>query len=189
MTFAWAAQRAALWDPPAATYADVNGDGLVDEKDLIGIGVNWGREHDGGVSAFEIDINDVSLLDQHCEQFRAIYNSLSGESEAVLAIKSLLRAILGFDNPFPAGCALYQNYPNPFNRSAEVGFCLDEAQSVRLTVYNDLGQTVAVPIDGEVLRPGFHRCCWDGLNFPAGVYFYRLETPNRSYARRMILCR
>ena len=42
-----------------ATYADANGDGIVDEKDVIGIGVNWGNTHENGNTLFTINVKHL----------------------------------------------------------------------------------------------------------------------------------
>ena len=74
---------------------------------------------------------------------------------------------------------LYANYPNPFNPSTTIRFDLPEAAQVRLSVYNLLGQEVAVLADEK--RPsGQHDVRWDGLNarhvpVPSGIYLVRLE--------------
>ncbi|MBN2103790.1 hypothetical protein JW835_07095, partial [bacterium] len=45
VSFAWGPSQAESWYPAISTFADANGDGTVDEKDVIGIGVNWGNTH------------------------------------------------------------------------------------------------------------------------------------------------
>lgn len=42
-SLAWVAQPAALWAAPAATFADATGDGMVNQNDLLAVGVNFGR--------------------------------------------------------------------------------------------------------------------------------------------------
>ncbi|MBN1482040.1 T9SS C-terminal target domain-containing protein [candidate division KSB1 bacterium] len=38
------------WNPLAATYADCNGNGLVEQADVLAIGLNWGKRHGIGLS-------------------------------------------------------------------------------------------------------------------------------------------
>jgi len=43
----WQAQRCPQsWSPEAATYADCNGDGIVNQGDILAIGFNWNKTHD-----------------------------------------------------------------------------------------------------------------------------------------------
>lgn len=94
----------------------------------------------------------------------------------------------------PTGYKLYQNFPNPFNPSTEVVFELPAKSRVWLSVYNVLGQQVAVLIDGEDFVQGRHRSVWNG-DEPTGVYFCRLEARDFglgtkfSTTRRMLLLR
>ncbi len=41
----WIAHTATPWTPEAATYADANGDGVVNQADVLVIGLNWGKTH------------------------------------------------------------------------------------------------------------------------------------------------
>lgn len=42
---AWSARCCTPWSPAAATYADANGDGKVDQADVLCIGLNWNKTH------------------------------------------------------------------------------------------------------------------------------------------------
>ncbi|MBD3290386.1 T9SS type A sorting domain-containing protein [candidate division KSB1 bacterium] len=41
----WIAHVASPWTPLNATYADANGDGVVDQADVLPIGLNWAKTH------------------------------------------------------------------------------------------------------------------------------------------------
>ncbi|MBD3332066.1 T9SS type A sorting domain-containing protein [candidate division GN15 bacterium] len=93
----------------------------------------------------------------------------------------------------PNNFTLLQNYPNPFNPSTTIAFEItgSSAQSMKLGVYNALGQQVKILIN-EVLSPGSHRAVWDGTDgygqlVASGVYFYRLENATHSETRKMLL--
>jgi len=81
----------------------------------------------------------------------------------------------------PETPALLQNYPNPFNPVTKIGYTIagtgHEAlgtSSVKLTVYDMLGQEVAVLVDDR--RPaGEYSVAFDGSGLSSGTYFYRLE--------------
>jgi hypothetical protein len=88
----------------------------------------------------------------------------------------------------PAIYSLSQNYPNPFNPSTTIEYGLPFASTVRLTVFDVLGRTVASLYDGEQ-APGFQRLRWSAA-VSTGVYFYRIEAtsvqnPERRFVRVM----
>lgn len=74
---------------------------------------------------------------------------------------------------------LRQNYPNPFNPVTKIEYQIPSAGtrdrvSVRLTVYDVLGNEIAVIID-EKLQSGIYNVEFDGSRIPSGVYFYQLS--------------
>jgi hypothetical protein len=91
-------------------------------------------------------------------------------------------------DPIPEHFALEQNYPNPFNPSTTIQFDLPRASSIKLVVVNLLGEEVAEVASGEFL-PGSYRETFNAANLPSGVYFYRLQTPEVSLVKRMMLIR
>jgi len=84
---------------------------------------------------------------------------------------------------------LHQNYPNPFNTSTVIKFDLDQPASVKLDIYNILGQKVATLLNTS-LPAGFHQVEWDGKNdngqnVVSGMYFYRLITGDLARTKKM----
>ena len=86
----------------------------------------------------------------------------------------------------PTEFCLTQNYPNPFNPETVIEYRLPLKGKVKLTVYNILGDEVAVIAQGEQ-EAGIHQVVFDGSGFASGVYVYRLETNNTVETRRMVL--
>ncbi len=86
----------------------------------------------------------------------------------------------------PSKFALLQNYPNPFNPETKIRFELPEASFVKLTVFNMLGEKVATLVN-EVLQAGIHYKTFNGLDFPSGVYLYKLETDKTNFTKKMML--
>lgn len=87
----------------------------------------------------------------------------------------------------PSAYAL-RNYPNPFNPVTEIEYALPEECSVRLTVYNTLGQRVAMLVDG--VRPaGVYRVRWKPEHVQSGVYVYVLEAGSFVQAKKMTYLR
>jgi len=79
-----------------------------------------------------------------------------------------------------------KNYPNPFNPVTTISFTLPEATSVELTVYDRLGREV-VQLVNSSLGAGTHSADFNANDYPSGIYFYRIKTPERTEVRKMIL--
>jgi len=92
--------------------------------------------------------------------------------------------LLTFD---PEIFSLSQNYPNPFNLRTTIRFGLPEAQLVTMTIYNILGQVVAVPVDNKLYNAGAHVLVLDVGRFSSGVYFYRIKAGKWNATRKMVV--
>lgn len=79
-----------------------------------------------------------------------------------------------------------QNYPNPFNPSTTISFELRQASHVALSIYNVLGQKVAVLLNGK-MEAGQHSVVFDAKNMTSGIYFYELKVDGNSQVRKMNL--
>ncbi len=93
----------------------------------------------------------------------------------------------------PQTYSLLQNYPNPFNPSTQIAFTLPRAATVRLEVFNLLGQSVNVLLS-EKVSAGEKVITWSGCDgngeqVVSGIYFYRLTTDNFTTTKKMILLR
>ena len=93
----------------------------------------------------------------------------------------------------PLEFALNQNTPNPFNPITSISFSLPQADVVRLTVYNAMGQVVRTLVDGN-MQAGVHNVVWDarddaGRLMGSGIYIYRLTSNQGIQVRRMALVR
>ncbi len=75
----------------------------------------------------------------------------------------------------PFEYSLDQNYPNPFTASTAIQFSLATSESVRLSVYNVLGQEVAVLVDGETMPAGRHEVVFNAAGLSSGMYMFRIE--------------
>jgi hypothetical protein len=91
------------------------------------------------------------------------------------------------DAGVPTEVSLGANYPNPFNPSTQIQFNLPADGPVRLAVYNLLGQRVRLLVDSANLSAGTHQVTFEASDLASGTYLYRLETPQQTISRRMVL--
>ncbi|MEA2031042.1 MAG: C25 family cysteine peptidase, partial [candidate division Zixibacteria bacterium] len=97
------------------------------------------------------------------------------------------------ENILPASFILNQNYPNPFNPSTSIEFQLPATATVKLSIFNVLGEQVATLAEGK-MSAGSHTIIWDatdkfGSKIGSGVYFYRLTANEFTRTRKMLLLR
>lgn len=81
-----------------------------------------------------------------------------------------------------------KNYPNPFNPLTTITYILKESGNVRVTVYDRLGREVKVLVD-ETQNAGTHNVDFNGSNLPSGMYFYRIQSNDKTEVRKMILAK
>jgi photosystem II stability/assembly factor-like uncharacterized protein len=82
--------------------------------------------------------------------------------------------------------SLDQNYPNPFNNQTVIEFSVSDTEHAIVELFDIKGRLVRTLFDGY--GPG--RITWDGTDeagesVSSGIYFYRLQTANKTEYRRM----
>lgn len=111
-------------------------------------------------------------------------------------------AVYGEAGPYQTGAeglaasfsfSLDQNAPNPFQGQTQILFAAPHSMAVKLGVYDVQGRLVKSLYDGTVAA-GQHRVTWDGRDesgkaTTAGVYFYRLDGPEKTLTRKSIRVR
>ena len=79
-----------------------------------------------------------------------------------------------FEDKIPTEFDLSQNYPNPFNPVTTINYSIPYTSSVRIVVYNVLGQLVKELVN-EVKQTGNYRVQFNGNKLSSGVYFYSIR--------------
>jgi alkaline phosphatase D len=94
-----------------------------------------------------------------------------------IPVQGIAGGISGLEEPLTdvSDFQLFQNYPNPFNPLTAIGYQLSAASHVELSIYNLLGQKVAVLVS-ERQQAGYHEVEWNATGFASGVYLYRIAT-------------
>ncbi len=90
--------------------------------------------------------------------------------------------------PLPGKLQLYPNYPNPFNAGTVIRFSLPAAGTVRLSVHNVTGASVATAAE-RYLPQGQHTWRWEAAGLPGGVYWYRVQAGSLCASGKMLLLR
>ena len=88
----------------------------------------------------------------------------------------------------PSRFELEQNYPNPFNPSTRISFSIATAGDVRLVVYDLMGRRVAELVN-TFLPSGRHEIMFEARSLASGSYVYRLDTPDGTASKQMVMMR
>ena len=91
----------------------------------------------------------------------------------------------------PTHYSLSQNYPNPFNPVTTITYELPQESYISLEVYNMNGQQVT-SLASKSQKAGKYTVQWDGTDLnghkvSSGIYLYKLETPDFTNIRKMVL--
>ena len=140
--------------------------------------LRFGDGSDGNTYGFYLDWFIYDTSGAYAPGERLIPDSLFVDHPVV--------AIGGGENPVSGDFFLAQNYPNPFNPGTTISFQLPRGLHTTLTIYNSLGQVVAVLAD-QFLSAGRHRFVFDGDRHTSGIYFYRLRAGDFWQTRKMML--
>ncbi len=74
----------------------------------------------------------------------------------------------------PGSFSLRQNYPNPFNPSTVIRYAIPFESSVKISIYNSLGQCVR-EFNESSRQPGYYEINFNASGMASGVYFYSIK--------------
>lgn len=89
----------------------------------------------------------------------------------------------------PSRFVILQNYPNPFNPSTTILFSVPTSGHTTVRIYNALGQVVKTLFDGTATGGQDHRIVFNADGLSSGMYFVRLEHPENSTIKKIVLLR
>jgi hypothetical protein len=146
-------------------------------RDVIRLSFEGMENLPAGVSAVLIDQAVTSTVDLRQAASYAYVNTSPGSSRRFsIAIggAEYIQGALAREGAIPDAYQLGQNFPNPFNPLTTIRYGLPVSSHVTLTVYNVVGQKVALLVDED--RPaGYHAVAFDGVHLASGVYLYRMS--------------
>jgi hypothetical protein len=133
---------------------------------------------DGNLAVIELSLKDK-------ESVVSIQGSVKMNDELNATMKPVdLREI-------PTNFSLSQNYPNPFNPTTNIKYGIPQDATVKLMVYNSLGQVVKTIVNLQQ-KAGYYTARWDGTNesgskVSSGMYIYRITAGNYTHSIKMNL--
>ena len=91
-------------------------------------------------------------------------------------------------NPVPKQLVIEPAYPNPFNAVTRVGFTLNSAGYVHLTIYDTEGRFV-MDVLNRKMDAGYHYTVIDATDFSTGIYILHAEAsaPQASASQKLVL--
>ena len=145
----------------------------VSDEDFVAVGeIAGGSER----SSYE-------FVDSHSIAGRYVYRLMFAAEDGSFEV-----ARTDVNRPAPDSYTILSNYPNPFRDRTTIEVDLPKSQHVFVGVYDVRGRQMAQVHDGT-LPAGRHRIPLDGGNWPAGLYFARVETPSGVATHKMVLVR
>lgn len=156
----------------AAELVDANGPGEDEHLNSVTLGQGY-----HAIAVFKRGSADLPAFNQY---------DLVISTSSVVAAPEL--------GALPGSFALAAPQPNPFRNEASIQYDVPAAGgSVRVTVFDVHGRKVAGLVDGPQ-TPGRHSVGWGGRDdhgrrAVSGVYFVRMESPERTATRKVTLLR
>ena len=180
---------ATVYGEPASAYpsADVNGDAVLDIGDMVVIHAD---RTDVVATAPGVRVGRVTLVERWLRDARQQDDGSRLFRDGLPALEGLLAALR------PATTALLPNYPNPFNPETWIPFDLADAGEVTIRVYDVGGQVVRRLDLGYIDAGKYHArdaaAYWDGRNesgegVASGVYLYEIRAGEQRDIRRMVV--
>ncbi len=135
------------------------------------------------IDADNLNEKNYTCLDQKDESSDVIYYRVKQvDKDGSVVYSSQVKVGQGLFEPF----VVEQNYPNPFNPKTSIVVELMEDTEVKIIIYNLEGKEIERIYDGSISK-GVHKFTFDATDLPSGVYLYKIETPEYSQTKKMVL--
>lgn len=146
----------------------------------------------GGQETIDL-IVDASMLEieDYLTTVTVTHNAQGSPELLPVFVRVLPSAATATAQLAPSKFRLIGCQPNPFNLSTSITFAIPHGCNVQLTVYNALGQRIAMLIDDR-LSPGRQNVFWNGIDdagqeVAAGMYLCRLSAGGFVDTKKMLL--
>ena len=87
----------------------------------------------------------------------------------------------------PEEFTLHPVYPNPFNPTTDIGFSLELAGPVSISVYDITGRRIETILHNKFQNAGSYIINWNGSQFPSGIYFIHLQAGKQIAKQKITL--
>ena len=113
---------------------------------------------------------------------------IAGLSNEYMYTLKYSQTLTGVHEPgnIPELFSLSQNYPNPFNPTTNIKYDLPVGDFVVLKVYDVIGNEIETLVN-EKQNAGSYSVSFNAVNYPSGVYFYKLMTEKFSETKKMVV--
>jgi len=81
---------------------------------------------------------------------------------------------------------LKQNYPNPFSSSTTISYIINSSDFVHLRILDYSGREITTLVN-KFQQEGNYQVVLDANNYPAGIYYYSLQTGNNQIETKMMV--
>lgn len=126
--------------------------------------------------------HQYSFLDNMVEAGTYYYRLKQIDFDGMVEYSQVVSATIGLPHSF----TLSQNYPNPFNPITVITFELPIKTTIKLTLYDILGQEVKVITSGEY-PAGHHEVSLNARELGSGLYFYQLQAGRFAEIRKLLI--
>ena len=145
-------------------------------------GVTFLHDPENAYSSYYVTDNNGGIIITYWSTIGGIFAQHTGRDGCL----GIVTGIKDLEHNVPKAFQLYQNYPNPFNASTKIEYQLSKSGYVDLSVYNTLGQKVAILVS-QTQQIGTYKIEWNGSDFADGLYFYRFKVGKYQDIRKMLL--
>jgi hypothetical protein len=133
----------------------------------------------------------IIVEDEVYKYTNPVYTNLLKSAEKILYLFNAGINKVVPNQPIPVAYGLDQNYPNPFNPTTTINYQLPKESSVKLVIYNILGQPVRTLVNDRQAASSY-TITWDGKNdngvpVSTGTYIYRLTAGDYLATKKMNL--
>lgn len=120
--------------------------------------------------------------------FKGTRAARSDVDAAKSAVQNSLNNIVTSANDFTLndGFALGQNYPNPASGNTTIDFVISRPSDVKLSFFDISGKWIK-DLGRGYYQSGKHSIGFNTAELKSGIYFYRLETEEKTATKRMVV--
>ncbi|MXV75485.1 T9SS type A sorting domain-containing protein, partial [Candidatus Poribacteria bacterium] len=182
----------------SGVYPDVNGDGVVDVRDLVAIAAEIDTSA-GAPTLWKNPSELYGLIPENLKRWIALAEALDPQNpqtqKGIAVLEQLLR-VLNQGEILPPETALLSNYPNPFNPETWIPYQLEKSAEVNISIHSSDGQLIRQLAFGHLPAGIYHSksrsAYWDGRNalgesVASGVYFYTLTAGDFIATGKMLI--